>query len=144
MHTLSTAVGSPVPGASVFGLGNGTAPRARAWRGYRVCFPPVNGSECFDADILAAFDAAIHYGVHGTVHVLSLYLGGEPSSVSFHAVRRGVAVVCSAGNSGPALATAHRLQPRAVDPRLGCQHHGPRVPVLRRLRPHQGSRISPR
>ncbi|KAL5664868.1 hypothetical protein ACJX0J_024976, partial [Zea mays] len=117
-HTLSTAGGSPVPGASVFGFGNGTAsggsPRARV-AAYRVCFPPVNGSECFDADILAAFDAAIHDGVH----VLSLSLGGDPSDYlddgiaigSFHAVRRGISVVCSAGNSGPALGTASNLAP---------------------------------
>jgi hypothetical protein len=45
------------------------------------------------------------------VHVLSLYLGGEPSSGSFHAACRGVAVVCSAGNSGPALATTSNLAP---------------------------------
>ncbi|CAN6237464.1 unnamed protein product [Urochloa humidicola] len=117
-HTLSTAAGSPVPGASVFGFGNGTAsggsPHARV-AAYRVCFPPINGSECFDADILAAFDAAIHDGVH----VLSLSLGGDPSNYfddgiaigSFHAVRRGIAVVCSAGNSGPALGTASNLAP---------------------------------
>ncbi|KAJ1278389.1 hypothetical protein BS78_04G075700 [Paspalum vaginatum] len=117
-HTLSTAGGSPVPGAAVFGFGNGTAsggsPRARV-AAYRVCFPPVNGSECFDADILAAFDAAIHDGVH----VLSLSLGGDPSEFfedgiaigSFHAVRRGIPVVCSAGNSGPTLGTASNLAP---------------------------------
>ncbi|CAD6247665.1 unnamed protein product [Miscanthus lutarioriparius] len=117
-HTLSTAGGSPVPGASVFGFGNGTAsggsPRARV-AAYRVCYPPVNGSECFDADILAAFDAAIHDGVH----VLSLSLGGDPSDYfddgiaigSFHAVRRGIAVVCSAGNSGPGLGTVSNLAP---------------------------------
>ncbi|CAN6246775.1 unnamed protein product [Urochloa humidicola] len=117
-HTLSTAAGSPVSGASVFGFGNGTAsggsPHARV-AAYRVCFPPINGSECFDADILAAFDAAIHDGVH----VLSLSLGGDPSNFfddgiaigSFHAVRCGISVVCSAGNSGPALGTASNLAP---------------------------------
>nr|CAB3449235.1 unnamed protein product [Digitaria exilis] len=117
-HTLSTAGGSPVAGASVFGFGNGTAsggsPRARV-AAYRVCYPPVNGSECFDADILAAFDAAIHDGVH----VLSLSLGGDPTDYfedgiaigSFHAVRRGIPVVCSAGNSGPGLGTVSNLAP---------------------------------
>ncbi|TVU32952.1 hypothetical protein EJB05_24717 [Eragrostis curvula] len=117
-HTLSTAGGSPAPGAAVFGFGNGTAsggsPRARV-AAYRVCYPPVNGSECFDADILAAFDAAIHDGVH----VLSLSLGGEPGDYfndgiaigSFHAVRRGIAVVCSAGNSGPGLGTVSNVAP---------------------------------
>jgi subtilisin family serine protease len=120
-HTLSTAAGSPSPGASVFGFGNGTAiggsPRARV-AAYRVCYPPVHGSGCFDADILAAFDAAIHDGVH----VLSLSLGGEPGDYfddgiaigSFHAVRRGITVVCSAGNSGPGLGTVSNVAPWIV------------------------------
>ncbi|CAA0816278.1 Subtilisin-like protease SBT5.3 [Striga hermonthica] len=117
-HTLSTAGGSFVPGASVFGFGNGTAkggsPGARV-AAYKVCWTPVGGNECFDADILAAFDMAIHDGVH----VLSVSLGGEPvpfhnDSVaigSFHAVRRGIVVVCSAGNSGPASGTVSNLAP---------------------------------
>ncbi|XP_028210609.1 subtilisin-like protease SBT5.4 [Glycine soja] len=65
-HTLSTIGGSFVPGANVFGLGNGTAeggsPRARVAT-YKVCWPPIDGNECFDADIMAAFDMAIHDGV---------------------------------------------------------------------------------
>ncbi|GER53378.1 subtilase family protein [Striga asiatica] len=117
-HTLSTAGGSFVPNASVFGFGNGTAkggsPGARV-AAYKVCWTPVGGNECFDADILAAFDMAIHDGVH----VLSVSLGGDPvpfhnDSVaigSFHAVRRGIVVVCSAGNSGPGLGTVSNLAP---------------------------------
>lgn len=107
-HTLSTAGGNFVSDASVFGYGNGTAkggsPNSRVVA-YKVCFPPVNGNECFDADILAAFDMAIHDGVD----VLSVSLGGDAvpffnDSVaigSFHAVKNGIVVVCSAGNSGP-------------------------------------------
>jgi len=107
-HTLSTAGGNFVPGANVFGLGNGTAkggsPKARV-ASYKVCWPPVNGSECFDADIMKAFDMAIHDGVD----VLSVSLGGEPTDYfndglaigAFHAVKNGISVVCSAGNSGP-------------------------------------------
>ncbi|KAH8507041.1 hypothetical protein H0E87_013733 [Populus deltoides] len=107
-HTLSTAGGNFVPGANVFGLGNGTAkggsPKARV-ASYKVCWPPVNGSECFDADIMKAFDMAIHDGVD----VLSVSLGGEPTDYfndglaigAFHAVKNGITVVCSAGNSGP-------------------------------------------
>ncbi|KAK1353828.1 hypothetical protein POM88_052193 [Heracleum sosnowskyi] len=62
-HTLSTtAGGSFVPGANVFGYGNGTSkggsPKARV-ASYKVCWPPVGGEECYDADILAAFDVAI-------------------------------------------------------------------------------------
>lgn len=117
-HTLSTAGGSFVAGASVFGFGNGTAkggsPRARV-AAYKVCWPPVSGNECFDADILAAFDTAIHDGVD----VLSVSLGGDPvpfyndsvSIGSFHAVKHGIAVVCSAGNSGPDLGTVSNLGP---------------------------------
>ncbi|XP_062218491.1 subtilisin-like protease SBT5.3 isoform X2 [Phragmites australis] len=117
-HTLSTAGGSPAPGAAVFGFGNGTAyggsPRARV-AAYRVCYPYLTSSVCFDADILAAFDTAIHDGVH----VLSLSIGGAPSDYfndgiaigSFHAVRRGIAVVCSAGNSGPSLGTVSNVAP---------------------------------
>ncbi|OAY35046.1 subtilisin-like protease SBT5.3 [Manihot esculenta] len=117
-HTLSTAGGNFVAGASVFGLGNGTAkggsPKSRV-AAYKVCYPPVGGNECFDADILAAFDAAINDGVD----VLSLSLGGDPTPFfndsvaigSFHAVKKGIVVVCSAGNSGPADATVSNLAP---------------------------------
>ena len=60
-HTLSTAGGGFVAGANLFGSGNGTAkggsPLARV-ASYKVCW-----EGCFDADILAAFDAAIHDGV---------------------------------------------------------------------------------
>ncbi|KAD6794394.1 hypothetical protein E3N88_05290 [Mikania micrantha] len=115
-HTLSTAGGNFVPDASVFGYGNGTAkggsPNARV-AAYKVCFPPVNGNECFDADILAAFDMAIQDGVD----VLSVSLGGDAvpffnDSVaigSFHAVKHGIVVVCSAGNSGPADGTVSNV-----------------------------------
>ena len=117
-HTLSTAAGGAVPGANIFGYGNGTAkggsPRARV-AAYKVCWPPVNGNECFDADIVAAFDAAIEDGVD----VISVSLGGDPVDYfrdglaigSFHAVRKGITVACSAGNSGPQLATVSNLSP---------------------------------
>lgn len=117
-HTLSTAGGSFVQGASVFGFGKGVAkggsPRARV-AAYKVCWPPINGSECFDADILAAFDAAIADGVH----VISASLGGNPSPYfndslsigSFHATQKSIIVVCSAGNSGPADGTVVNVSP---------------------------------
>lgn len=117
-HTLSTAGGNFVPGASVFGFGKGTAkggsPRARV-AAYKVCWPPIDGNECFDADILAGFDNAIHDGVD----VLSVSLGGSTSGFfsdsiaigSFHAVRHGIVVVCSAGNSGPADGTVSNVAP---------------------------------
>ncbi|KAK2388402.1 subtilisin protease SBT5.4 [Trifolium repens] len=117
-HTLSTAGGNMVQSVSVFGQGNGTAkggsPRARV-ASYKVCWPPVDGDECFEADILAAFDMAIHDGVD----VLSVSLGGSASNLfndsvaigSFHAAKKGIVVVCSAGNSGPNEATAENLAP---------------------------------
>lgn len=117
-HTLSTAGGSFVAGASVFGYGNGTAkggsPKARV-AAYKVCWPPINGNECFDADILAAFEAAITDGVD----VLSVSLGGDPSNYfndgisigSFHAVQNGIVVVCSAGNSGPTDGSVSNVSP---------------------------------
>ncbi|WVZ12344.1 hypothetical protein V8G54_016874 [Vigna mungo] len=109
-HTLSTAGGSFVPGASVFGFGNGAAsggsPKARV-AAYKVCWPNLIpfGGGCFDADVMAAFEAAISDGVD----VLSVSLGSEARDYfedviaigSFHAVANGIVVVASAGNSGP-------------------------------------------
>ncbi|XP_058083580.1 subtilisin-like protease SBT5.3 [Magnolia sinica] len=112
-HTLSTAGGRFVPGANIFGYANGTAkggsPSARV-AAYKVCWP-----SCSDADIIAAFDAAIHDGVD----VLSVSLGGPPRDYlrsgikigSFHAVMNGILVVCSAGNSGPRNGTVSNLAP---------------------------------
>ncbi|MQM21882.1 hypothetical protein Taro_054928, partial [Colocasia esculenta] len=104
-HTLSTAGGALVRGANIFGIANGTAkggsPGARV-AAYKVC----DDRGCFDADILAGFDAAIHDGVD----VLSVSLGGGPDGQyfsdsiavgAFHAVETGISVVCSAGNDGP-------------------------------------------
>lgn len=117
-HTLSTAGGNFVPGANVFGYGNGTAkggcPKARV-AAYKVCWPPIDGNECFDADILAAYDAAVADGVD----VLSVSLGGDPieylndgiSIGAFHAVKEGITVVSSAGNMGPGAGTVSNAAP---------------------------------
>jgi subtilisin family serine protease len=109
-HTLSTAAGSFVPRASLFGYANGTAkggaPRARV-AAYKVCW----SGECAAADVLAGFESAIHDGAD----VISVSFGQdapladdakslfqEPVTLgSLHAAVHGVSVVCSAGNSGP-------------------------------------------
>ncbi|KAI3803617.1 hypothetical protein L1987_31774 [Smallanthus sonchifolius] len=112
-QTLSTAGGNFYQAQMCLGTGmEGGSPNARV-AAYKVCFPPVNGNECFDADILAAFDMAIQDGVD----VLSVSLGGDAvpffnDSVaigSFHAVKHGIVVVCSAGNSGPADGTVSNV-----------------------------------
>lgn len=117
-HTLSTAGGNFVSGASVLGFGNGTAkggsPKARV-AAYKVCWPPIDGNECFDADIMAGFEAAISDGVD----VLSVSLGGEPSEFfndgisigAFHAVKNGITVVASAGNQGPIPGSVSNVAP---------------------------------
>ncbi|XP_009769238.1 CO(2)-response secreted protease-like isoform X2 [Nicotiana sylvestris] len=105
-HVASTAAGSPVAGASYYGLAAGTAkggsPGSRI-AVYRVC--TSNG--CRGSAIMKAFDDAIADGVD----VLSLSLGSSPGFEelsknpiaigAFHAVEKGIVVVCSAGNSGP-------------------------------------------
>ncbi|XP_043688346.1 subtilisin-like protease SBT5.4 [Telopea speciosissima] len=113
-HTLSTAGGNFVQNANVFGFGNGTSkggsPRARV-AAYKVC----GKGGCFDADIIAAFDAAIHDGVD----VLSCSLGSSPRDYfrdgmaigSFHAAKNGILVVASAGNDGPTPGTVSNITP---------------------------------
>lgn len=120
-HTLSIAAGNFAPGATVFGNGNGTAkggsPRARVAT-YKVCWSITDAGGCHEADILQAFDHAIHDGVD----VISTSLGGSNPYIealftdgisigSFHAIARNVVVICSAGNDGPAPRTVTNVAP---------------------------------
>ena len=110
-HTASTAAGNVVSGASYFGLAAGTtkggSPESRLAI-YKVC----GVFFCSGSAILAAFDDAISDGVD----VLSLSLGGSPDPEpdlttdpiaigAFHAMERGIMVVCAAGNAGPERST---------------------------------------
>lgn len=106
-HVASTAAGSAVANASYYGLAEGTAkggsPGSRIAM-YRVCV----ADGCHGSSIMKAFDDAIADGVD----VLSLSLGApsyvkpeltaDPIAIgAFHAVEKGITVVCSAGNDGP-------------------------------------------
>ncbi|XP_072987423.1 CO(2)-response secreted protease [Typha latifolia] len=107
-HTASTAAGNIVTDASYYGFAEGTAkggsPSSRIAM-YRVC--SSNGG-CPGSAILAGFDDAVADGVD----LLSVSLGAsmfyqpdfseDPIAIgAFHAVAKGITVVCSAGNDGP-------------------------------------------
>lgn len=121
-HTASTAAGSIVKEeVSYKGLGVGSArggaPRAHLAI-YKVCWK-VLGGQCAAADILKAFDEAIRDGVD----VLSLSIGSSIplfsevdardgiASGSFHAVARGITVVCGASNDGPSTHSVQNTAP---------------------------------
>ena len=113
-HTASTAAGTAVRGASLYGIGQGTArggvPNARIAM-YKVCW----NSGCSDMDLLAGFDDAIADGVN----FISVSLGGSPREFfsdpmaigAFHAMKRGILTTCSAGNSGPYTETVENVAP---------------------------------
>jgi subtilisin family serine protease len=119
--TSSIACGSFAANVSYNGLGFGTvrggAPLARLAM-YKVCWN-LDGGVCAGADILKAFDEAIHDGVD----VLSLSIAPElplfsdvetHSGISigaFHAVEKGITVVCAAGNAGPSAQTIENTAP---------------------------------
>ncbi|XP_024029241.1 cucumisin-like [Morus notabilis] len=115
-HTASTAAGAAVGTASLSGFAHGTArggvPSARL-AVYKICW---NDEECYDVDILAAFDDAIADGVD----IISASLGGfDPDNYftnsiaigSLHAVRKGILTSVSAGNGGPSLASVTNFSP---------------------------------
>ncbi|WCJ26664.1 Subtilisin-like protease SBT3.3 [Euphorbia peplus] len=120
-HTASTAAGAVVGNVSYKGLGHGTirggAPLARLAI-YKVCWN-VLGGQCSSADILKAFDQAIHDGVD----VLSISIGASIplfsdiderdgiATGSFHAVAKGITVVCGASNGGPSAQTVQNTAP---------------------------------
>ncbi|KAL3618697.1 hypothetical protein CASFOL_037516 [Castilleja foliolosa] len=103
-HTASTAGGNLVGGANMFGLANGTAAGMRYTAriaAYKACYE----LGCANSDILAAMEQAVKDGVD----VLSLSLGEKASPYyydgvaigAFGAIKKGVIVSTSAGNSGP-------------------------------------------
>ncbi|TKY62008.1 Subtilisin protease SBT4.14 [Spatholobus suberectus] len=113
-HTASTAAGAAVKGASLYGIGKGTArggvPSARVAM-YKVCW----STGCSDMDMLAAFDEAIADGVN----FISVSIGGpsrdfftDPIAIgAFHAMGRGILTSCSAGNAGPRPMSVENVAP---------------------------------
>uniref|UniRef100_A0A1J3DLP5 Subtilisin-like protease SBT3.5 n=1 Tax=Noccaea caerulescens TaxID=107243 RepID=A0A1J3DLP5_NOCCA len=125
-HVAATAAGSFVPDASYLALGRGIArggaPRARIAM-YKACWHIASRgtASCSAADLLKAIDEAIHDGVD----VLSLSLSLPPmfpevdarnplAVGAFHAVAKGIPVVCSAGNSGPDSQTVTNTAPWVI------------------------------
>lgn len=116
-HVAATAAGTPVSGASYYGLAKGTArggsPGSRIAM-YKVCSP----DRCKGSSVLKAFDDAIYDGVD----VISISLGAssgdlpdfstDPIAIgAFHAVEKGITVVCSAGNDGPDASSVVNIAP---------------------------------
>ncbi|XP_078166962.1 subtilisin-like protease SBT3.7 [Carex rostrata] len=99
-HTASTAAGNVVSKTSFHGLASGSvrggAPRARLAI-YKACWG--QNVRCSGAAVLAAVDDAINDGVD----VISMSIGGaDEFPGTLHAIAKGITVVFSAGNEGPA------------------------------------------
>ncbi|KAE8674989.1 L-ascorbate oxidase-like protein [Hibiscus syriacus] len=119
-HTASTAAGSIVKNASFFGIAQGTArggaPRARV-AVYKVCWGMNLDGICTEADILAAFDDALHDKVNvisasfGVTPPLSPFFASSADIGSFHAMQLGITVVFSAGNDGPEPSLVQNVAP---------------------------------
>ncbi|KAL5780132.1 hypothetical protein ACOSQ2_010869 [Xanthoceras sorbifolium] len=113
-HTSTTAAGSTVSGASLFGYASGTArgmaDQARV-AAYKVCW--LGG--CFGSDIIAAMDKAVEDGVN----VISMSIGGGLTDYyrdtvaigAFNAMAQGILVSCSAGNGGPYSGSLSNVAP---------------------------------
>ncbi|KAI7742117.1 hypothetical protein M8C21_007258 [Ambrosia artemisiifolia] len=116
-HCATTAVGSAVSRASLFGYAKGTArgvaPHARL-AVYKACWL----GNCAGSDILSAVEAAISDGVD----ILSMSFGNpfddyflHPIAyVSFKAVSHGIFISTTAGNDGPAPLSVTNIAPWVI------------------------------
>ncbi|KAI4332873.1 hypothetical protein L6164_017748 [Bauhinia variegata] len=106
-HTASTAAGTRVKNASYYGLAQGTA-RGGSTSARVAAYKACSQDGCSGATILKAIDDAIKDGVD----IISISIGlsslfqsdflNDPIAIgAFHAEKKGVMVVCSAGNDGP-------------------------------------------
>ncbi|KAK2435276.1 Subtilase family protein [Trifolium repens] len=112
-HTSFTAAGVLVENPSFKGLAKGSARGGApsAWLAiYKICWP----TGCSPADLLAAFDDAFFDGVDiisASHPPLPSYLDDVLAIGSFHAVAKGISIVCSGGNSGPYAQTVTNTAP---------------------------------
>ncbi|MGZ8606666.1 MAG: S8 family serine peptidase [Actinomycetota bacterium] len=107
-HTSSTAVGSPVADASIFGISRG-AISGMAPGAHLIMFRVYLDEGCFPSDSVAAVEQAIADGVD----VLNFSISGgatpytDPVELAFlDAYAAGILVNASAGNAGPGAGTA--------------------------------------
>ncbi|TVU28912.1 hypothetical protein EJB05_20450, partial [Eragrostis curvula] len=115
-HAASTAAGSAVSGAAFYNYGKGNAvgmaPGARI-AAYKAC----SKKGCKSSDILAAFDEAIGDSVDvisislGAVHKAPKFYDDTMAMAALRAVRKGIVVSASAGNTGPGEFTAVNIAP---------------------------------
>ncbi|WCJ17722.1 Subtilisin-like protease [Euphorbia peplus] len=140
-HTSSIAGGNWVRNVDYFGYARGTArgvaPSARVAM-YKVLFNSENDDDDYDyydaaaTDVLAGMDQAIEDGVD--IMSLSLAFDETPffenpiARGAFAAMKKGIFVVCSAGNSGPDRYTIDNGAPwittvgaGTIDRQLGAQ-----------------------
>ncbi|KAK8601964.1 hypothetical protein V6N12_051786 [Hibiscus sabdariffa] len=87
-------------------------------KGFEEEYGPLNMSgTCTEADILAAFDDALHDRVHvisasfGATPPLSPFFASSADIGSFHAMQIGISVVFSAGNDGPEPSLVQNVAP---------------------------------
>ncbi|CAN1134467.1 Subtilisin-like protease SBT4.15 [Linum perenne] len=114
-HTASTVAGVPVRGASLYGIGEGTArggvPSARLAI-YKVC---AIGGQCYDSDILSGFDDAVKDGVD----IISISIGRGTDDYfqdsiaigSFHAIEHDILTCAAAGNDGKLIGSVSNVAP---------------------------------
>ncbi|KAG8371769.1 hypothetical protein BUALT_Bualt13G0122700 [Buddleja alternifolia] len=122
-HTASIAVGSRAKNAGLFGFARGTArggaPRARL-AVYKVCWNRNFDGICTEEDVLAAFDEALHDGVHvisasfGKRPPLKAFFQSSSDIGSFHAMQLGVSAIFSAGNNGPDPSLVGNVNPWSI------------------------------
>ncbi|KAF5779636.1 putative tripeptidyl-peptidase II [Helianthus annuus] len=114
-HVASIISGREVIDASYYGIAKGIArggvPSTRI-AAYKVCYH-IN---CFDIDVLSAFDHAIADGVDiisvSIARPRLVELTFDPIAIgAFHAMEKGILTVNAAGNDGPLLSSIKNYAP---------------------------------